>query len=381
LTLAILLAMSLVLWRGLSPLVMVIIILSAVLTFFGLALATKIVTGEENLVYYHHEIAVLSVVTVVLWLLGQPVLAYLDATLLGIGAFLVCGRIGCLMVGCCHGRPHRWGVCYRAEHAEAGFPIYYVGIRLFPIQAIESLWVLFIVCTGSLLILSGQPAGAALAWYVVLYDLGRFCFEFVRGDADRPYRWGFSEAQWISLILIGIVAAAELIGILPLHLWHVAALAGLVLAMIAVTLLRRRRGIARHQFLHPRHVKEVAEALELPHDPAASTIPIVCTSQGVQISRGQLWRGATCFDHYTLSLRDSARDGALREDDARVLADLILQLKHAPASSELVAGRQGAFHLLIRSHERTADQREIIPPPTLRWSLSLQEKRPESEVA
>jgi hypothetical protein len=157
LALSILLAMSLVLWRGLSPLVMVVIILAAVLTFFGLALATKIVTGEESLIYYHHEIAVMSVVTVVLWLLGQPILAYLDVTLLGIGAFLVCGRIGCLMVGCCHGRPHRWGVCYRAQHATAGFPAYYVGIRLFPIQAVESLWVFFVVCTGTLLVLSGQP--------------------------------------------------------------------------------------------------------------------------------------------------------------------------------------------------------------------------------
>ena len=30
---------------------------------------------------------------------------YLDATALGLGAFLACGRVGCTLAGCCHGRP------------------------------------------------------------------------------------------------------------------------------------------------------------------------------------------------------------------------------------------------------------------------------------
>ena len=106
------------------------------------------------------------------------------------------------MVGCCHGRPHRWGVCYREEHAAVGFTPYFVGVRLFPIQAVESLWVFCIVTTGVTFVLNGRPAGAALAWYVVTYDLGRFCFEFLRGDPDRPYLWGFSQPQWISLLLM-----------------------------------------------------------------------------------------------------------------------------------------------------------------------------------
>jgi hypothetical protein len=140
--------MSLVTYLGLSPLVLVWLVLTAVLTFLALAMVTKIITGEENLIYYHHEIAVMVVAACLLNLLYQPVLPYLDITILGLGTFLAFGRVGCLMVGCCHGRPHGRGVCYRAEHAAAGFTPYLVGVRLFPIQAVESVWVFSIVVVG-----------------------------------------------------------------------------------------------------------------------------------------------------------------------------------------------------------------------------------------
>ncbi len=362
LVLAILLAMSLVVRLGLSPFVMTMNILAAVLTFLGLAMATKIITGEENLVYYHHEIAVLVVTAVLLWLLRQPLLPYLDATILGVGLFLACGRIGCLMVGCCHGRPHRWGVRYRAEHAAGGFTPYYVGIRLFPIQAVESLWVLCIVLVGTVLALSGQPPGTALAWYIVSYDLGRFCFEFMRGDPERPYLWGFSEAQWISFVLVCVVVAAEGSGFVAFQPWHVGAMAGLALTMIGVATHRRFQKTARHQLLHPHHVKQVAQAIEQVSErkpDASSRVPwtimpprhsnltdvrVAQTFLGIQISASQTRSGTNCIYHYALS----KRNGSMTEETARVLADLILLLKHAADSSELVRGNRGVFHLLIR---------------------------------
>src|SRR5262249_53815932 len=140
LALAILVALALATRLGLSLVMMAALILAAVLTFFGLVMVTKIITGEERIIYYHHEIAVMVVAAFLLWLLRQPVLPYLDVMILGIGAFLVCGRVGCLMVGCCHGRPHRLGVCYREEHADAGFTPYFVGVRLFPGHAVDLLW-------------------------------------------------------------------------------------------------------------------------------------------------------------------------------------------------------------------------------------------------
>src|SRR5712691_4235038 len=91
---AILLSMSLVIHQRLSPWVMVAIILVAVLTFLAQAMLTKIVTGNEDLVYYRHEVAVLCMAALFLWIVHQPVLPYIDATQLGIGIFLACGRVG-----------------------------------------------------------------------------------------------------------------------------------------------------------------------------------------------------------------------------------------------------------------------------------------------
>src|SRR5437868_14939497 len=60
------LAMSLVMALGLKPTVIAAIIFAAVLTFLGVVMATKIITGEEEIVYYHHEIAVMIAAALVL---------------------------------------------------------------------------------------------------------------------------------------------------------------------------------------------------------------------------------------------------------------------------------------------------------------------------
>jgi prolipoprotein diacylglyceryltransferase len=189
LALGTLLCMLLAMYQGLSLWISGLIVVTAGFTFLGLNMLTKVITGEERVVCYHHQIAVLLVTTGLLRLLGQPTLPYLDATMLGVGLFIACGRVGCLMVGCCHGRPHGWGVCYRPEHADAGFESYLVGVRLFPIQALASLWLFTAVLVGSGMVLLGYAPGEALAWYIVAYSAGRFCFEFIRGDPDRPYRF------------------------------------------------------------------------------------------------------------------------------------------------------------------------------------------------
>ena len=327
----------------------------AVATFLALAMITKIIVGEERLIYYHHEVAILAMVALVLGLLGEPVLSYMDVTILGVGTFLFCGRIGCLMVGCCHGRPHRWGVCYRTEHAEAGFTPYFVGVRLFPIQLVESAWVFATVAFGVGMVFVGAAPGAALAWYVIVYDVGRFSFEFVRGDPFRPYRGGFSEGQWTSLLLILAVLGAELGGAIPLHVWHVAAGAGVILAMIGVAAHRRRRRDARHRLLSPGHVHEVAEAValltNLAFAPGSAPGPldirhhvnVARTSLGIRLSTGRVAAGEGDVRHFTLS----SRDGTLEKADAHALFNLVVQLQRRHGRTEIHAAQAGAFHLLV----------------------------------
>ncbi len=359
--LLIVVGMTIAIHLGLSTWVISSLILSSAMTFFGLAMATKILIGEERIVYYHQEIAILIVAAILLRFLQQPILPYLDMTILGVGVFLVCGRIGCFMVGCCHGRPHPWGVCYRKEHANAGFTSYFVGVRLFPIQAVESLYVFGNVLVCGYLVLNNYPAGEALAWYIITYDIGRFFFEFLRGDPGRPHYVGFSEGQWISLLLMCFVIWAELHGMLTFHLWHVCATAGLMLTIIIVSLIRCFRKTTKHKFLHPPHVKEVAEAIERVSKPLSDQASIYnlnnesinidedCTSLGIQISNSRVKDGNGYVDHYAIS----SQNGSISYKTAKTVADLIVRLKHPLGDSiEFFTGKQGIFHLLIHSQKK-----------------------------
>jgi prolipoprotein diacylglyceryltransferase len=101
--------------RGLALWVMFAIVPLAILIFLMLAMATKMVVGDETLVYYHQEIAVISGIGLFLRALHQPVLPYVDIAILGIGVTLAFGRIGCVLAGCCYGRPFKWGVRYTDE--------------------------------------------------------------------------------------------------------------------------------------------------------------------------------------------------------------------------------------------------------------------------
>jgi hypothetical protein len=251
------------------------------------------------------------------------------------------------MVGCCHGRPAVWGVCYREEHAREGFESYLVGVRLLPIQLIESLWVLLIVIAGSVLVFTGAPPGSALALYVVAYDLGRFTFEFARGDSTRPYFAGFSEAQWISVALVVIVVVAEWVGFLPLSAWHTLVALALVLVMLGLALSRALRRSDEHLLLLPRHISELAGAIDTLPNPARGSpdgIRVHTTSQGLQISSAALTDEAGPVRCYTIS-----RPGrTLSHRTAQSLLTSIGRLKHPGRPTEILFGDLGVYHLCIR---------------------------------
>jgi hypothetical protein len=338
--------------QALSLGVLTIMVLLSVLSFYALAMVTKMVCGEERLIYYHHEIAIIIVVATFLWLSDQPLLPYLDITVLAIGSFLGCGRIGCLMVGCCHGKPHHWGVCYRQTHACEGFPYYLVGVRLWPVQAVETLWVLGTVLVGIGLVVSGRPPGEALAWYGMAYGLGRFGLEFLRGDPKRPYLWGLSEAQWTTLLLMLIILWLETAGRLTFHPWHVTATA--LVAICAAVLVRQIRSpiLNRFKIRHPAHIRDVAKAVNrlsklqpgasLESAAAQPPIRVVKTSLGIQISTGSVRDQG--LHHYCLS----GPRPDFKDQTVRILADLILQLKPCSGSKEIIRGSRGIYHLLIR---------------------------------
>jgi hypothetical protein len=197
---ALLLGVALAQHRGLSPLVITSLWAVSTLTFLAVAMAAKIVTGDERLVCYHHQAAVLAATAGVLLLTGQPVAPYLDIVAAGLGLFLAFGRTGCLMAGCCHGRPARFGVRYGEVHVHAGFPREFAGTRLLPVQAIEAVAAVLLAALACWLLLGGTAPGTAFAAYASGYAAARFLLEFARGDTGRHYWLGFSEAQWTSLL-------------------------------------------------------------------------------------------------------------------------------------------------------------------------------------
>jgi prolipoprotein diacylglyceryltransferase len=353
LTLAAALTSSLAYYRGLSPFVLAAILGAGVAIFFVLILARVAVTGEERITYYHHELAVLAGGALLLKFLGEPLLPYLDLTVLGIGVFLMLGRVGCFRMGCCHGRPHPRGVRYRQEHAETGFSCEYVGVPLFPIQLVESGWVLSIVVAGTAMVLAGWPDGAALSFYAVAYGIGRFGFEFLRGDAGRRYQWGFSEAQWFSVaILIGFVAA-EAFGALPVSPWHAGAAVMISLTMIAVAVKRAVDKNGLHYLLTARHIGELAEGLGRIEEVAAalprqtpvnpSRVAIARTSLGIQVSFGTAQSLDSLVNYYTISRRGES----MSLKSAQAVANLIRSLRRSDEPCRIVEGTHGIFHVLL----------------------------------
>jgi len=313
-------------------------------------MATKVLTGNETLIYYHHEIAILLCAAAVLSAFDLPVLPYLDLTALWLGVFLTCGRGGCLMAGCCHGRPYHWGVRYNEEHAAEGFPSCYVGVRLFPVQALESLVVALIVIAGSVLFLQGRPAGIVLSTYVVSYSVARIWLEELRGDRARPY-WGrFSEAQWTSLLLIVGIVLGEWQGRLPFSAWHIAMCVGGAMSMLVLAASRR----VERAVIHPHHAGEVAAIIKSPHT-TRGPISVRRTSLSIGVSAQSLGRLCSA-DAVLYSLSRVDRCLTLRE--ALVLARLIVNLASRFSSrQELLHGHHGVFHLIVH---KTRDRSEGV---------------------
>lgn len=108
------------------------------------------------------------------------------------------GRVGCRIVGCCHGIPWDgpFAVTYpEGLHAPAGIP-------LFPVQLAESaaLVVIYIV----LMLTGRRREGFSSGLYLICSAVTRFLLEFVRGDAERGTLCGLATSQWIALIMLPV---------------------------------------------------------------------------------------------------------------------------------------------------------------------------------
>jgi prolipoprotein diacylglyceryltransferase len=345
--------------RGLSVGTVLAMALAAAVGFLVLAMGTKVVTGGESITFYHHAVLALAASALAAALTGAPVVAHLDLAALGLGTFVAFGRLGCLVVGCCHGRPWSRGVCYGPEHAAEGFPAYLVGVRLFPLAAVEAGGVALAVAAFAAVWLAGGAPGSVVTGLAVTYAFGRFALEFARGDADRRYAGGFSEAQWSSLAATAVVATLALSGVIPAA--PILALAPVVLALAigAVAVARRRRPVRHDRLTHPGHVRELAVAAQHAMqvyqtgargsgatDLPVNQVPIGVTSTGVLLSAAPVDTEHGPAVHYAIS----HRAGALAPSAVDRIVTTLLRLRHADGMYLVLAGDHGVTHLVVCPH-------------------------------
>lgn len=106
------------------------------------------------------------------------------------------GRIGCFLVGCCYGVESHIGFTYQHSLIESAN-----HVNRFPIQLVEASYNLCLFIILYSLYKKNKLTGKLLGLYLVLYPIGRFIFEFFRGDEYRGFLFGLSTSQIISILL------------------------------------------------------------------------------------------------------------------------------------------------------------------------------------
>jgi prolipoprotein diacylglyceryltransferase len=304
-----------------SNAVIALMALVGIAVFYVYVMLTKIFTGKERLSNHYQQLLTLLIFTFVLQHFNQPILPHMDVVVLGMGVIFAVGRLGCLIVGCCHGVPTRCGVTYSSRHDR--FLPELVGVRLIPVPLLESVSVLGIVLVGLMLLTTQQP-GVVTIWYGYSYAGVRFILENLRGDTQRKYIGGLSVPQWLSLIIIA--------GITPLvfPLWAVFVV--IFVELVVVVLLLRRKALT------PQDLQDFAQAIVHSHA-LPDRIVVHTTSIGVMISMGAV-NGRT---QYTLSRPMKS----LTIVQAQRLARLIAHLRYSGSQPELFLERLGMYHIIF----------------------------------
>src|SRR5476651_458127 len=142
---------------------------------------------------------------VALWLIRRyqlPLWTTGDLIAPGIALGHIVGRFGCLLAGCCYGKPTTlpWGITFKDPFAAAnvGTPL---GVPLHPTQLYEAGAELLILGVLLWTEKKGRSFAGRTFWlYMLLYAISRFIIEFFRGD-ERGNVGMFSTSQFISIVL------------------------------------------------------------------------------------------------------------------------------------------------------------------------------------
>jgi len=106
-------------------------------------------------------------------------------------------RLGCFAAGCCHGIVHyTLGIAFTHSLSAPN------GIPFLPVQLIESAMNLVIFAVVWWFTKKERRAVHVVSLYGLMYAVGRFVLEFLRGDAARGSVFFLSTSQFISLLVV-----------------------------------------------------------------------------------------------------------------------------------------------------------------------------------
>jgi len=124
------------------------------------------------------------------------------------------GRFGCLLNGCCYGRPCSlpWAIHYPVEHETMG-----VGVH--PTQVYDSLLNLALYAWLARVYPRKKFDGQVFALYLVGYAVARFVVEIFRGDYPSYFAGWATPAQLVSvgILAVGLLLAWKLPKEKPAH--------------------------------------------------------------------------------------------------------------------------------------------------------------------
>ncbi|MCC8179741.1 MAG: prolipoprotein diacylglyceryl transferase, partial [Planctomycetes bacterium] len=164
--------------------------------------------------------------------IGKMFDAYAPALAVGVGF----GRIGCLLNGCCWGKPAQawfpfgmifppdnesmamqmslhnyWPDNWRELMGQLGYPLdTHAPIGLYPTQLVSAIG-LFLIAAGLVWAewkWRNRADGQVIIWFIFAYAVGRFLIEFWRDDT--PLRYGFGPfpglrlGQWLALAMLHV---------------------------------------------------------------------------------------------------------------------------------------------------------------------------------
>lgn len=168
---------------------------------------------EGGLIYYGGFIGAILAVFIFGRRRHIPLRVLLDFSITSLPLAHAIGRIGCFLNGCCFGDLcSRWpAIAFPAasapwsRHLDLGLITRDAALSLpvHPVQLYEAIWNLAIYPILLLLFRYRRRDGLVTGAYFILYPLGRFLLEFLRGT-ERLHAGPISAAQAISLGLMAI---------------------------------------------------------------------------------------------------------------------------------------------------------------------------------